>query len=282
MRIFKSKSRPKKIVLPKCVIYKKIGVKYYAKCNCGNKFTTSKSSVSMGRRGERVIWCKDCQNNSLHGNFVGKKFGSYTVLKQIHDTHSKKLSSRSWLAKCDCGNEEAVSTGNLFPGRPMGCPKCNSQSRLRTRKCRNKYGFMKNKLATLRRACTGENNQYYKAFGSGVLSVGKEWKNYRSFCKWGRKNGLTRGKNVYLMEGEHVFCPENCFVGHQTRLTPYKNPKIVPVAKRAVMTFEKVSAVSKAIEPQDVTVKKLKKPGLFSRIFKKIKWLISCLDGKAA
>lgn len=87
-------------------------------------------------------------------NLVNQKFGRLTVIKRAgNDSHGE----RSWLCKCDCGNECVVSGYNLRSGHTKSCG-CYMVDRIRE-SCRKFNEFYQNK--------NGD--------GVGVLSDGSEF-----------------------------------------------------------------------------------------------------------
>ena len=61
-------------------------------------------------------------------NLVGQRFGRLTVI----DMASKSPSGRTWLVKCDCGNERVIRTGKLRSGEHQSCG-CLRVERMRAR-----------------------------------------------------------------------------------------------------------------------------------------------------
>ncbi len=278
----KKKKKPVNFEITGSRIYKKIKDKYYGVCRCGRKFSLYSASINYVKRqakdGKRVIQCRNCQSTMLYGTLVGKKIGTVKVISQVNDKYALKESTRSWNVECDCGGKSVVSTFNLKPNRGDGCSVCNGNFYERRNKPRKKHKFLNGKMSRITRACYNPKCEYYKIFGSGVLSICDDWKgDFKKFTKWANKNGLNRTTNIYLKEGKKVYSPNNCYVAVKKRFTPYENPQIVPVS-----THEKVKSVREAIKVKEATTQELKKPGFFSRVFKKIKWILSCFNGKAA
>ena len=279
---YKKKKEPVNFVLTGSRFYKKIKDKYYGVCNCGSKFSVFSSSINyvkrQGEDGKRVVKCRNCQLIMLYGTLIGKKIGTVKVISQVNDKYALKELTRSWHVECDCGGKSVVSTFNLKPNRGDGCSSCNGNFCERRNKPRKKHKFLSGKISRITRACYNTKSEYYKIFGSGVLSICDDWRgSFKRFTKWANKHGFNRGTNIYLKEGEKVYNPANCYVAPKKRFTPYENPQIVPIR-----THEKVNVVREVIKVKVIETKKLKKLGIFSRVFKKIKWIISCFDGKAA
>lgn len=97
-------------------------VYWVCKCDCGNITSITTNHLTRGD-----IYSCGCYRNekvkeAIGLDLVGKRFGKLTVIK---DNGSVKESSgetrRTWLCKCDCGNETIVKTINLQSGDTQSC-----------------------------------------------------------------------------------------------------------------------------------------------------------------
>ncbi len=211
----------------KIQFHKRIEQTCYGKCDCGNEYKCSDSYHYLGKKGKVDLMCRDCKNNSMHGNLVGKKFGNLTVLKQQHNKLSWSRGNRVWGVKCDCGNEEIILGTHLNSGMSK-CSKCRNRVRAHTFIKQNSY--VRGQKQKITSACNSKNSPYYKIFGKVGIKICGEWRLISFFEKWAKKNGLVKGKRIYLFYGETVFSPKNCFVADNVRFTPYLDPKLRPIA----------------------------------------------------
>lgn len=53
-------------------------------------------------------------------NLEGKKFGKWTVIKEVPQAINK-AHSRKWLCQCECGRRKEVLAGNLLSGKSTSC-----------------------------------------------------------------------------------------------------------------------------------------------------------------
>ncbi len=215
----------------KIQFHKKIEEKFYGKCDCGNEYKCSISHYRLGRAGKKILMCRDCKNNSTYGNLVGKRFGKLTVLNQEHNKLSSSRGNRVWRVKCECGNEE-IRMGVDLKYSVVKCFECSKSTE--TRSFVKRYSYIIGKKLKISAACDCKNASYYKIFGNLGIKICNEWRRLSVFKKWAKKNGLVKGKHVYLHYGKTVFCPENCFVADRVKFTPYLDPKLMPVSRNVV------------------------------------------------
>jgi hypothetical protein len=87
---------------------------WVCKCICGYERTFTTSYLNTGK----ATCCEGCRerkrnffDESLEKDVIGKRYGSYTVIKYIG---KNKYGSRMWWCRCDCGKERKFLTSYLF------------------------------------------------------------------------------------------------------------------------------------------------------------------------
>lgn len=92
-------------------------VLWECKCDCGN--ITYCSSSNLKRKHKQSCGCnKDEYTNSLKQDLINKRFGMLTVIKELDRSQYKR---RTYLCKCDCGNEITVDGASLTTGHTLSC-----------------------------------------------------------------------------------------------------------------------------------------------------------------
>lgn len=99
---------------------------WLCKCKCGFERTFHTSYLNTGR----ATCCDGCKEKkrsdvdaALEKIVVGKKYGSYTVIKYLG---KNKYGSREWLCKCDCGKERKFLSAYLFGNGERRATTCMS------------------------------------------------------------------------------------------------------------------------------------------------------------
>lgn len=93
------------------------GVMWECKCDCGNITYVNSSNLKRGHT--KSCGCAiDDYVDTLKIDIIGKKFNHLTVIKELDRSEYKR---RTYLCKCDCGKEVAVSGDSLTGEHTMSC-----------------------------------------------------------------------------------------------------------------------------------------------------------------
>lgn len=87
-------------------------VYWKCKCDCGNEISVSASALRTGGTTQCPL-CK-CKNE------VGNRYGRLVVLRPAKLV-GKSKGNKSWVCKCDCGNETIVQGWHLRSGNTTSC-----------------------------------------------------------------------------------------------------------------------------------------------------------------
>ena len=92
-------------------------------CDCGN--TTYVDSSNLKRGHTKSCGCNKSEYvESLKDNIIGQRFGLLTVIKELERSLYKR---RTYLCRCDCGNEKIIDGASLTTGHTLSCG-CNAMS----------------------------------------------------------------------------------------------------------------------------------------------------------
>lgn len=87
------------------------------RCDCGNITYSDSSNLKRGHT--QSCGCnKDKYADSLKQNIINKRFGMLTVVKELDRSQYKR---RTYLCKCDCGNELIINGASLTTGHTLSC-----------------------------------------------------------------------------------------------------------------------------------------------------------------
>lgn len=100
---------------------------YKCICECGNECIVKAINLTTGKT--KSCGCSQHVSKIKDSDFIGKKFGEFTVIKFSH-INNKNV--RMYLCKCSCGNEVVVNCYNLKNGKSTncGCKRKNNLSKI--------------------------------------------------------------------------------------------------------------------------------------------------------
>ncbi len=98
-------------------------VLWECQCECGNLTYVNSSNLQRGHT--LSCGCKVVDYvNSLKHDIIGNKYGQLTVIKELDRS---KYNRRTYLCRCECGNEIIIDGGSLISGHTISCG-CIKQS----------------------------------------------------------------------------------------------------------------------------------------------------------
>lgn len=155
-------------------------------------------------------------------DYLGKKFGKLTILKEVERTYCGKIPSRNVLCKCDCGKEYTVSFTSVRKGHTKSCGCATSEF---VSKSKIKHGLRLgengNKTVIyetwshMKARCNNPNNKDYQHYGGRGIKVCDRWmESVKNFLE----DMGERPNKDYSIERVDVngdYCPENCIWIHK-------------------------------------------------------------------
>ena len=93
---------------------------WLCECDCGGVIVVNSAKLQKGT----VNCCDNCNPRKrrvgLKLDLTGKKFGKWTVLKEVVSNKTKSGHSR-WLCQCECGTIREVDGGHLSQHKSTSC-----------------------------------------------------------------------------------------------------------------------------------------------------------------
>lgn len=133
--------------------------------------------------------------SQMDDEYIGRKYGSLTVIKRVDDYVSPKgVKSSRYLCLCDCGNEYITRGGWLKCGKSISCSEC-SQKRKSSSMAKDLTGKLFGRWKVLNKATTDKKGVYWNC----VCSCGN--------------TGVIRGTS--LTSGNSTSC--GCFASEKLR-----------------------------------------------------------------
>ena len=143
---------------------------------------------------------------------VGDRFGNLVVIGTSEPRHKE----RTYICKCDCGNEKVIKSYNLFHGISTSCG-CMKGAHIRESYLRthNNKPFQNKDIVRLRQnmisRCYRKKCKSYKDYGGRGITICDEWLNDQdAFEKWCLENGWTKGLEIDRIDNEGNYTPQNC------------------------------------------------------------------------
>ena len=112
---------------------------------------------------------------------IGQRFGRLLVITRT----SKKGHDYNWLCLCDCGNQKAVTGGNLRRTQSCGCFHLEHPSNFRHGHARKgRTTKIRNIWNTMKQRCHNKDDSNYGKYGNRGITVCAGWRNsFESFLQ---------------------------------------------------------------------------------------------------
>lgn len=143
---------------------------------------------------------------------IGDRFGNLVVIGASMPQHKE----RTYVCRCDCGNEKIAKSSGLFYGQTTSCG-CMKGAHVREGQLRSRNGkpFRNKSLVLLRQnmitRCYRKNSKSYSNYGGRGIKICDEWLNSQdTFEKWCIDNGWEKGLEIDRIDNEGDYSPENC------------------------------------------------------------------------
>lgn len=117
-------------------------VLWRCKCDCGNETVVVATLLRQGHTRSCGCLQREKASNNTGKDLAGKRFGRLEVIKR---KGTRKYESgtmrRTWLCKCDCGNEAVIPTAHLTGGHTESCGCIQSEMMVERMTGENHYNF---------------------------------------------------------------------------------------------------------------------------------------------
>ena len=188
-------------------------------------------------------------------DYIGKKFGKWTILKEVQKPISKKGKLRRGTfveCECECGRKSIIQLDRIISGYTKSCVSCAASH----------HGYRYSRLYSVWRGmknrCYNVNCPEYDKYGGRGIIVCDEWKNdFIAFCIWGLANGYDDNAKYGECTLDRIDvngndCPENCrWVNMHIQIT---NQRLSPVNTSGYAGVHKASGNRKKCWQAGITL----------------------------
>lgn len=169
---------------------------YLCCCECGFEKIHPKYILVQSRSTR----CERCRKEEFNkeSDFIGKKFGSCTVLSRAGSRNNKA----AYLVRCDCGREKLATGHRIKNGLDTKCSKC----RVTIHGRHNNGSFMTWKQ--MLRRCNSIKSASYVNYGGRGITVCDRWLKFENFlADMGEK---PYGLSIDRINNDGNYEPGNC------------------------------------------------------------------------
>ena len=160
----------------------------------------------MVERDENGRFVKGANIKDISGN----RYGKLVAVRFEYIRNRKSY----WLCQCDCGKQKIIRSDCLPKIQSCGCVK-KEQDTINL-KIENPHGMTHHRAyhiwVGMMTRCFNPNSESYKDYGGRGITVCKEWKDPRVFCKWMDNNKFETGLSVERKDVNGNYDPKNCIL----------------------------------------------------------------------
>lgn len=136
----------------------------------------------------------------------GLKFGRLEVIEEVGRDNA---GNKTWLCRCECGNEKVITGGNIRAGHSLSCG-CFRLEQLRKKVTRHgmRHTRVYNVWLCLIQRCTNPLNPAYGNYGGRGIQVCDKWRDFPSF--YADMGDVPEGMQIDRIDVNGNYEPGNC------------------------------------------------------------------------
>src|SRR5688572_18454956 len=139
--------------------------------------------------------------------YIGKKYNSFVVLKDLGFAQFKSQLQRVFLVRCDCGVTKQMALYEISSGRIKTCGLCKPRG--------YKHGMAYHPLnrvySGIKTRCYDKYSVPFKNYGGRGIKMCDEWLNDKTtFFEWAIKSGYGKGLEIDRINNDGNYEPSNC------------------------------------------------------------------------
>ena len=142
---------------------------------------------------------------------IGQRFTRLTVIKELDRVFFKTTSSRTYLCKCDCGNEVIALPSNLHRGATKSCGCLKRDTAGDTRRTHGMSNSPEYRIwCGIHQRCYNEKQKEFHLWGGKGITMSEAWKdNFKQFyADMGPRPSPSH--SIDRIDGSIGYSKENC------------------------------------------------------------------------
>lgn len=143
-------------------------------------------------------------------NLTGQRFGRLVAVADVGSRNGGRL----WLCRCDCGNDTAVTQGNLVAGGTVSCGCYRVRLGQNRKHGESKRSRLYTIWAGMKQRCapaTGKRGwKDWEHYGGRGITVCEAWQDYEPFRDWALANGYADDLTLDRIDVDGNYEPGNC------------------------------------------------------------------------
>ena len=140
---------------------------------------------------------------------IGDVYGMLTVVNTGNE--SRYCKTRTWLCKCECGNEVEIREMAIKTGRTKSCGCLRSTVTIQRETIHGGTHTRLHRIwCGIKSRCNNANRKCYEYYGGKGIRLCDEWLNFENFREWSFNNGYADNLTIDRIDANGNYEPSNC------------------------------------------------------------------------
>jgi len=167
----------------------------------------------------------------------GDRYNRLAIIREVEKIHN----TRTFLCKCDCGNERSITLIQLRLGQTKSCGCLKNEIFIKRNTIHNLSRTDLYRVWTaMKQRCLNKSCDAYKYYGGRGITACDDWVNgFINFYNWAELNGYKKGLTIERVDNNGNYEPENCiWVTQKHQNTNKRGNRIIEYQGHALCVSE--------------------------------------------